>query len=177
MNALLQTRSVCVNPYAISRTETDNHSQTNGVVDGLRDIKDLLAREKQDEKNNNLQQPLAEKHAPHVTGNQRFLFVVNGLAREHFVIGRFVGGKSQGSKPIIPILGIFDRLTFGFKRTPNYLRIHDQVDPEQLNCSKHRLGLAARNGRYKSDNHGRDVDGKLEHQEFADTVRNGSTPH
>lgn len=98
---------------------------------------DLVSREIQSQSHRQLVNGLSDNHFPHVQSDQRCRLWLRQPI-ENLRIRR-IGGECESSK-----------------------RVHDKIDPEQLNWRENRLLLVAGDGRYKCKRNSSNVDRELE---------------
>lgn len=118
------------------------------VLLGLGD--ELISVEEEEEQAEGLPEGLTEDVLNHLTGHDVIVSVLRGSFEESWC-GEF-SGQSKGCK-----------------------RVHDEVDPEELDGFKRGLfnNAGSDEGHDKSSN----IDSELEHEETLDVVVDGTTPH
>lgn len=122
------------------------------VLVGRLEVEELGAKVEEGQVEDDLEDGLADDHLPHVEVDQGCVSV-GGLTLEDF--GAWgLSGEGEGGEGI-----------------------HDQVDPEELDSREDRLVVLRGDGRDEGQHDSGDVDGKLELQELADRVVDGTAPH
>ena len=112
---------------------------------------DRLAGKVEDKGDDQLVNCLTDDHLPHPQGDERSRLRVRLPVKKAACWG--IGCEGQCGE-----------------------RVHDEVDPEQLNSSQHRGLVVARYGRDKGKQDGGDVDSNLELQELLDSVVYRASP-
>lgn len=114
----------------------------------IRNIKDLISIKQDKGQDNDLEECVCQNWSPHERSNDVLLSGIWHSFKE-LIAGRLCceGKGCEG--------------------------VHDEVDPEELNCSQRRL--LQDNGANESHEKGNHVDSKLENQELSNTVKDVTT--
>ena len=124
----------------------------HSVVVGMLEAENLEAGKMEYKGDGDLVNRLAHDLLVHVDGEQRCTLLVRFAIQEG--LRSRVSGEGEGCE-----------------------RVHDDVDPQQLNSRKNGLFLRRGDRRNKSDNDGRNICGDLELQELAHRIIDTTTPH